>query len=148
MLTIATSRYFARQKVIESGLAPVRTTVGAPRFRLGYELAGSVAMLAPYGLRSIEDEAEFEAAYRARLDGFGVEKIRAALEDVARAAGVAGVVLLCFEERCTRSRSRSTSLSSTLLASFRKSLSFSQQRKGSCSTVRAAWNSARWRSHR
>jgi hypothetical protein len=98
MLTIATSRYAARQKVIDSGLAAVRTTVGAPRFRLGYELAGSVSMLAPHGLRSIEDEAEFEAAYRARLKGFGVGKIRAALEDVARAAGAAGVVLLCFED--------------------------------------------------
>lgn len=98
MLTIATSRYFARQKVIDSGLAPVRTMVGAPKFTLGYELAGSVAMLAPYGLFSIEDRAEFEAAYRAQLDGFGVAKIRAALEDVAAAFGAAGVVLLCFED--------------------------------------------------
>ena len=97
-LTVATSRYFARQKVSDSGLAPVRTTVGAPRFRLGYELAGNVGMLAPYGLRSIEDETEFETAYRARLDGFGVEKIRAALEDIARTAGTEGVVLLCFED--------------------------------------------------
>jgi hypothetical protein len=97
-LTIATSRYAAREKVVASGLSPVRTTVGAPRFRLGYELAGNVAMLAPYGLRTIEDEAEFEVAYRARLEGFGVEKIRAALEDVARAACARGVVLLCFED--------------------------------------------------
>lgn len=46
-LTVATSRYSASQKVVESGLAPVRTTSGAPRFRLGYELAGDVGMLAP-----------------------------------------------------------------------------------------------------
>jgi hypothetical protein len=98
MLTIATSRDAAREKVIASGLAPVRTTVGAPRFRLGYELAGNVGMLAPHGLRSIEDEVEFEAHYRARLEGFGLEKIRAALEDVARAAGTEAVVLLCFED--------------------------------------------------
>jgi hypothetical protein len=98
MLTIATSRYVAREKVVASGLAPVRTTVGAPRFRLGYELASNVGMLAPHGLRSIEDEADFEAAYRARLDGFGVEKIHAALADIAWAAGTAGVVLLCFED--------------------------------------------------
>jgi hypothetical protein len=63
MLTIATLRYFARQKIIDSGLAPVRTTIGAPKFSLGYELAGSVGMLAPYGLFSIEDPAEIEAAY-------------------------------------------------------------------------------------
>ena len=37
MLTIATSRYAAREKVVASGLAPVRTTVGHPRVRLGYE---------------------------------------------------------------------------------------------------------------
>jgi len=97
-MTLATSRYAAREKVVASGLAPVRTTTGAPRFRLGYELAGNVGMLAPYGLRSIEGRAEFEAAYRARLDGFGVEEIRAALEEVARAAGTEGVVLLCFED--------------------------------------------------
>jgi hypothetical protein len=97
-MTLATSRYAAREKVVASGLARVRTTVGAPRFALGYKLAGNVSMIAPYGLRSIEDRAEFEAAYRARLDGFGVDKIRAALEDVARAAGAAGVVLLCFED--------------------------------------------------
>lgn len=97
MLTIATSRYAAREKVIGSGLAPVRTTIGAPKFRLGYELAGSVSMLAPYGLLGVDDPAEFETAYRARLDGFGVERIRAALEDVARAAGTEGCVLLCYE---------------------------------------------------
>ena len=98
VLTVATSRYQAREKIAASGLAPVRTTTGAPRFRLGYELDGNVAMLAPYGLRSIEDRAEFEAAYGSRLDGFGVEKIRTALEAVARAAGAEGVVLLCFED--------------------------------------------------
>jgi hypothetical protein len=76
MVTIATSRYAARDKVVASGLAPVRTTIGAPKFPLGYELAGSVAMLAPYGLFSIDDRVEFEAAYRARLDRFGVEKFR------------------------------------------------------------------------
>jgi len=67
-MTLATSRYAAREKVLASGLAPVRTTVGAPRFALGYKLAGNVSMIAPSGLRSIEDRAEFEAVYRARLD--------------------------------------------------------------------------------
>lgn len=98
MVTIATSRYAARDKVVASGLAPVRTTIGAPKFPLGYELAGSVAMLAPYGLFSIGDRVEFEAAYRARLDRFGVEKIRRVLVAIARDAGAEGVVLLCFED--------------------------------------------------
>src|SRR3954469_2887028 len=98
MLTIATSLFAAREKVVVSGLAPVRTTVGAPKFALGYELAGSVAMLAPYGLFSIDNRAEFEAAYRARLDRFGVEKIRGVLVAIAREARAGGVVLLCFED--------------------------------------------------
>jgi hypothetical protein len=98
VLTIATSRYRAGEKILASGLAPVGTTTGAPRFPLGYELAGNVGMLAPYGLRSIQDRAEFEAAYRARLDRFGVEKIRRVLSALALGADAEGVVLLCFED--------------------------------------------------
>jgi hypothetical protein len=98
VLTIATSRYFARQKVIDPGLAPVGTTTGAPRFPLEYELAGKVGMLAPYGLRSIEDWAEFETAYRARLDRFGAEKMKRVLSALADAAGADSVVLLCYED--------------------------------------------------
>jgi hypothetical protein len=48
-LTIATSRYQAREKIAASGLAPVGTTVGRPRFKLGYELAGIAGALAPRG---------------------------------------------------------------------------------------------------
>lgn len=55
-------------------------------------------MLAPYGLRSIGDRAEFEAAYRARLERFGVDKIRRVLEAFACAANAEGVVLLCYED--------------------------------------------------
>jgi hypothetical protein len=35
---IATSRYQAREKIAASGLAAIGTTVGRPRFKLGYEL--------------------------------------------------------------------------------------------------------------
>ncbi len=99
MLTVATSRYFARQKVIDSGLAPVGTTTGAPRFPLGYELAGNIGLLAPYGLREFEDDkTRFEVAYRARLDGFGVVKIQRLLEAFAKATESPGVVLLCYEQ--------------------------------------------------
>jgi hypothetical protein len=55
-------------------------------------------MLAPYGLRSIEGRAEFEAAYRARLDRFGAEKIGRDLSALARGADAEGMVLLCYED--------------------------------------------------
>jgi hypothetical protein len=84
--------------VLDSQLAPIGTTTGAPRFPLGYELVGTVGMLAPYGLRSIEDRAEFEVAYRARLERFGLDQIRRVLEAFACAASAEGVVLLCYED--------------------------------------------------
>jgi hypothetical protein len=35
------------EKIAASGLAAIDTTVGRPRFKLGYELAGTAAALAP-----------------------------------------------------------------------------------------------------
>ena len=66
-LVIATAGYFERELIVASGLAPVQTSVGAPRFPLGYELAAAVGMLAPYGLLEIEERAEFERLYLERL---------------------------------------------------------------------------------
>jgi hypothetical protein len=96
-MKIATSRYQARERILESGLAPVGATVGNPRFKLGYELAGRCGMIAPYGLlgRDLTEE-EFEAGFRARLERFGVDEIRAKLEELA--GDRPGVVLLCFED--------------------------------------------------
>ena len=97
-LTIATSRYQAREKIAASGLAPVGTTVGRPRFKLGYELAGTAAALAPRGLLHVEDPAEFELAYRSRLERVDVEGIHLLLARLAGNAGAEGVVLLCYED--------------------------------------------------
>lgn len=46
---IATSRYANRDTVVGSGLAPVGTTFARAKFPLGYELAETVGMLAPWG---------------------------------------------------------------------------------------------------
>lgn len=97
-MRIATSRYWNTGAIEASGLAPVGTTVGPPRFPLKYELAASVGMLTPYGLRQIESRSEFEPLYRARLAGFGVDRIARLLEAIATAADAPGVVLLCFED--------------------------------------------------
>lgn len=96
-MLIATSRYHARDLILASGLAPVRVTVGAPKFPLGFDLAGASSMLAPHGAfgRDLDDQ-EFAAVYRQRLDRFGVDAIRSQLQTLAGDAP--GVVLLCFED--------------------------------------------------
>jgi hypothetical protein len=97
LMRIATSRYQARDLVVASGLAPVGTTVGRPRFRLGYELAGTCREVTPYGLFGKGlSEVEFTAGYRRRLDGVGVDAIGARLGELA--GDRPGVVLLCFED--------------------------------------------------
>jgi hypothetical protein len=44
---VFTSRYQSSALIAASGAAPLRITLGPPRFRLGYELAGSFPSLAP-----------------------------------------------------------------------------------------------------
>jgi len=97
-LLLATSRYQARDLILASGLAPVRTTVGRPRFRLGYELAGFASELAPYGAFGVDDPVEFERRYVDRLERAGVASIGATLQAIAHRAGSPGCVLLCFED--------------------------------------------------
>jgi Phage capsid family len=58
--------------IVANGLAPVGITVSPPRWRLPYELAGTIGALAPHGLRWIDDRAEFVRRYRERLDRVGV----------------------------------------------------------------------------
>jgi uncharacterized protein (DUF488 family) len=105
-LTVATGRYHGGL-VKKSGLLPIGTTVGAAKF-LPYELAANLGALAPYGdvvvdgetiaLRKVVDKDAFEKAYLERLDGFGIDAIVETLYAVAKLYGVAGVVLLCFED--------------------------------------------------
>jgi hypothetical protein len=97
-MKIVTSRYQAADRVVESGLVPVGTTVGNPRFKLGYSLAGRCGLLAPYGLFGKGlSESEFRAGYIERLESQGVEKIGARLVEIA-GEDAPGVVLLCFED--------------------------------------------------
>lgn len=97
-LTIATSRYQASSSIVASGLAAVATSVGIPRWELGYRLADHAKLLAPYGLLDVEDEAEFTARYLERLERYGVRKILAVLAGIARREETHGAVLLCWED--------------------------------------------------
>jgi hypothetical protein len=93
-----TSRYAARKLILASGAAPIRTSLGQPKWYLGYDLAGSCRLLMPtYPMLQME-LAEYERVYRKRLDQFGVEKIREALEELSQQNGDRDLVLLCYED--------------------------------------------------
>ena len=80
--------------------AGVRTTIGAPRFPLKYQLAGAaVGMLPPArlfsALRDGSSWDEYESGYRAHLDKVGVQAIEQELEAIQSRAG-RPLALLCF----------------------------------------------------
>ena len=74
-MIVATAAYFDCAAIQASGLAPLASTVGSPKFALGYPFAGSAGPVAPLGIfgRGLEAE-EFRRRYRARLDEFGVDR--------------------------------------------------------------------------
>ena len=94
--TVYTARY--RNVALLSGrYAPVRITLGTPRFRLGYTLVGEIRDLAPpRALFHIETREEFEPRYREHLDRIGVEAIVAQLAALHQRTGQ-DLALLCFE---------------------------------------------------
>jgi hypothetical protein len=98
--TIATSRYQSQNLIIESGLAPVRITLGRPRMQLRYELAGELPELAPpRSLFRVNDRQKFELPYRRHLDRHvDVRALGDRFVAIAGAVGAPGVVLLCFED--------------------------------------------------
>jgi len=96
-MRLATARYFDAKAIKESGLSPVASTVGFPKFPLGYDFAGLSPHIAPRGIFGRDlTEAAFRKQYRKRLDSFGPTRIMALLEAIADAEGTEGVVLLCF----------------------------------------------------
>lgn len=97
-LTLATARYQDGDLIIASGLAPVRTTQGNPRFKLKYELAGKVMELAPPRWLLKEEGDAFTVPYRKHLELVGALAIGDALKRIIEASGCPGAVLLCFED--------------------------------------------------
>jgi len=98
LVTLATSRYQNAADIVESGALPVGITVGNPRFKLGYKLACIAKEFAPVGIPREVDDEEFERQYRARLESFGVERLRNRLSDIAIAHDRTYLVLLCYED--------------------------------------------------
>lgn len=76
--------------------APVRTTVGAPRYPLPYELAGFAKLLAPSYAMLKMAEGSYRLIYLERLEAAGVDLISEQLAEIADHAGEDRLVLLCF----------------------------------------------------
>jgi hypothetical protein len=73
---------------------PVRFTVGAPRWRLPYTIAGHAKLITPTrAMLSLPYDA-YSLTYRRNLDAVGVQAIR---DELAAIAGSGQVVLLCYE---------------------------------------------------
>jgi hypothetical protein len=95
-MRLFTSRYQNQQIIAASGLVAIGITVGRPRFRLDYQLAGIIRELAPSGdLFAIDERAVFAPIYEARLERLGVTGIRSLVRSLS---GGAAAVLLCFED--------------------------------------------------
>ncbi|MET8681850.1 hypothetical protein ABZW18_30780 [Streptomyces sp. NPDC004647] len=95
MLTLFTNRY---QEYVPAQGVPVRITLGAPRFRLPYQLKHAVRELAPRREYFSKPLPEFTAAYRADLDQLGAARIAELLHEIAGQEGEHRLVLLCFED--------------------------------------------------
>jgi hypothetical protein len=92
-----TSRFGAKRLILASGAAPIRISLGYPRWPLGYTLAGACPLLAPFGAMLKMDQELYTRVYRDRLDRLGVATIAAALQELSDQNEGRGLVLLCFE---------------------------------------------------
>jgi len=99
---LVTSRYQNRKEITGAGLVTVRTTLGAPRWSLGYQLQATIRELAPTRDIFRMPPEQFEIEYPARvLEHHGVEKLRGIFSDVSARHQGRGLVLLCFEDVTT-----------------------------------------------
>ncbi|MFU8873271.1 hypothetical protein [Micromonospora sp. SL4-19] len=92
-LQLFTNRY---QRFRPDQGAPVRTTVGKPRFQLPYDVAGFARLLAPSYAMLRMQEGPYRHIYLERLEAAGVDLISEQLAEIADAAGSDRLVLLCF----------------------------------------------------
>jgi hypothetical protein len=90
-----TSRYQHRGLADRDDLVKVRTTRGAPRWRLAFAL-DRCAELTPS--REVFGAENWKERYVSQLDGIGVERTRRRLEDISARHGGRDLVLLCFED--------------------------------------------------
>lgn len=92
---IFTSRY-ANPELKSCKYTAVRISLGLPKWKLGYEIAGTIEELMPKGMFGIEDYDVFHRMYFERLDAIGPDRIREKLQKFEKLGKP--VVLLCFED--------------------------------------------------
>lgn len=77
--------------------AAIRTSRGAPRFPLRYNMAGTAgALMPPRHLLGVDDAEEYADAYRLHLEQQGAHYIRTELAAISGDAGGRPLALLCF----------------------------------------------------
>lgn len=94
---IWTSR-FQRKDLVTLGLIPVRTTLGGPRFKLGYDLEENIPQIAPTFEMFKMGDAAFRVAYRKKIASYGVEFYQKVFDDIRNRHEQRPIALLCFED--------------------------------------------------
>lgn len=90
---------FSNPELKSGAYTAVRISLGAPRWNVGYPIAGAIKALMPSGLfgkAEFEEYHAFRKAYRDQLNREGMKRIQDAIS-VFQARGPE-VVLLCFED--------------------------------------------------
>lgn len=77
---------------------PVRSTFGAPRWHLPYDLQYHAHLIQPGAWFNKCSDKEFRARYFAMLDKNGFDKIQAELENICVKSGQENLVILCFDD--------------------------------------------------
>lgn len=95
---IATCSYKGFQPVRpEHHGVPVKTSIGTPRFKLGYTLYEELPAIMPFGVfGKEEEEASFRRRYYERLEAKGVDKIGRDLMECRHRHPGQRLVLLCY----------------------------------------------------
>ena len=89
--------YYASKLIAPSGLVPVRTSLGHPRWKLPYDLSERCPLLMPMRSMLGLEEAAYRERYRELLDHRGLDQIAAELVAISDKHGGADLVLCCFE---------------------------------------------------
>lgn len=84
--------------ILASGLAPIAISRGLPKWPLRYQIAGHLLELAPRREVFHLPRPAFEHAYGRQLEELDLGALAGRFRAIADVAGVAGCVLLCFED--------------------------------------------------
>jgi len=96
LLTTSWTVAHRAHKAANRTFVPVRASLGSPKFWPEAKALPYIAELAPAGLFHLDDTAEFERRYLARLDRIGVDRLAARFADVY-AEYQRSLALCCFE---------------------------------------------------